>query len=78
MLDRRDFDEWWARETARSGVTNGFVAKHWAEAGFMAAQEMIRAQARAVSDERKATLRERLGDGAKQVPSLLKGSNHGR
>lgn len=41
MLDRRDFDEWWEREEARARTTNGFIAKHWAEAGFMAAAAMM-------------------------------------
>lgn len=58
MLDRRDFDEWWARETARSGVTNGFIAKHWAEAGFMAAAQLMHMamQAQKRRDARTASL----------------------
>jgi hypothetical protein len=47
MIDRRDFEEWWARESARSSLGDpGPSAKHWAEFGFFAAQALIRAQVR--------------------------------
>jgi len=43
MLDRRDFEEWWARECSRSSVGDpGPTAKHWAEFGFFASQRIMR------------------------------------
>lgn len=43
MLDRRDFEEWWAREEARNSTGPiGADYRHWAEAGFFAAQTLLR------------------------------------
>lgn len=69
MIDRRDFDEWWARETARNGVTNGFVAKHWAEAGFMAAAQLMSKAFR----EQKARARDAQRPAAVLLRDMLKG-----
>ena len=49
MLDRRDFDEWWRREQARSSTILTAEHQHWAEAGFMAAQVLIRRQVQRVN-----------------------------
>lgn len=54
MIDRRDFDEWWAREQARNGGPIGADYRHWAEAGFMAAARLMAQAAR----EQKARARD--------------------
>lgn len=42
MLDRRDFDEWWARELARApGLRPTTGEKYWADQGFMAAAALM-------------------------------------
>lgn len=62
MLDRRDFDEWFAREQARNPAGPlGADARHWAEAGFMAAARLMSQALRTqkhVADARKANMRE--------------------
>lgn len=71
MLDRRDFEEWWARECARSSVGDpGPSARHWAEFGFFASQTIMRNHVH--NQERRAA-----ADGAKPLPALL-GGRHGR
>lgn len=66
MLDRRDFDEWWAREEARNTAGPiGADYRHWAEAGFFAAQTLIRKQVR------RANMREVNS----QTAALLKRAN---
>jgi len=42
MIDRRDFEEWFAREQARNTAGPiGADYRHWAEAGFMAAAKLM-------------------------------------
>lgn len=42
MIDRRDFDEWWARELARApGLRPTTGEKFWADQGFMAAAQLM-------------------------------------
>jgi hypothetical protein len=65
MLDRRDFDEWFAREQARTNTPIGLAEKGWAEAGFFAAQTLIRKQVR------RANMREVNN----QTAALLKRAN---
>lgn len=71
MLDRRDFDEWFAREQARSSTPLDATAKHWAEAGFTAAGRLMSQALRTQKHiERKTT------EHAKRA-RLLQGANHG-
>lgn len=62
MLDRHDFDEWWAREQARSSTPLDASDRYWAEAGFLAAGRLMSQAMRT----QKQVERERL-------PSLLQG-----
>lgn len=42
MIDRHDFDEWWARELARApGLRPTTGEKYWADQGFMAAAQLM-------------------------------------
>jgi hypothetical protein len=55
MIDRRDFDEWWARELARNGgEAIGADYRHWAEAGFMAAAKLMSQHLKAQKQRAKA------------------------
>jgi hypothetical protein len=72
MLDRRDFDEWWHRESARSSMGDaGPAARHWAEFGFFAAQTLIRAQVRTQS----ATARDAQRPAAVLLRNMLKAAD---
>lgn len=67
MLDRRDFEAWWARELARApGLTTTAGEKYWAEVGFFASQSMLRNH-----------VHNQQAQARKTVPALL-GNNHGR
>jgi hypothetical protein len=71
-LDRRDFDEWWQRECARSSIGDpGPAARHWAEFGFFAAQTLIRAQVRT----QNATMRSAQRPAALLMRDMLKAAD---
>lgn len=74
MLDRRDFDEWWAREEARlQGRQNiGADYRHWAEAGFMAAATLM-AQAMRTQKHIERDRAVSTSGYIRTVPRLLKG-----
>lgn len=57
MIDRHDFDEWWAREEARNYAGIGADYKRWAERGFLAAAQLM-AQSLKSQKKRAALLRE--------------------
>lgn len=66
MLDRRDFDEWFAREQARNTAGPiGADYRHWAEAGFMAAAKLM---AQAIRTQKHIA--------RKTTPRLLQGAHH--
>lgn len=67
MLDRRDFDEWWAREQARASTPLDPSDRYWAEAGFMAAGRLL---AQAMRTQKQAE--------RSRAPSLLQGVPRGR
>lgn len=66
MLNRRDFDEWLARETARvPSAAPSLSEKDWAYRAFMASQVLIRKQVQ------RANMREV----NQQTAALLKRAN---
>lgn len=68
MLDRRDFDEWFAREQARNTAGPiGADYRHWAEAGFMAAARLMAQAMRTQKHVEKS-----------RTAALLQGARHGR
>lgn len=68
MIDRRDFDEWIAREQARNPFTIGHDERYWAEAGFMAAARLMAQAAR----EQKARARDAQRPAAVLLRDMLK------
>lgn len=69
MIDRRDFDEWIAREQARNPYAIGPDERYWAEAGFMAAAQLMSKAFR----EQKARARDAQRPAAVLLRDMLKG-----